>query len=163
MSVTRISYDHLQGRQKQLLDSAIEATSNSYAPYSRFYVGAALLTAKKDIITGVNVENASYGLTVCAERVAIFNAVSQDFKSFEAIAVSIKNDHGFLGEVGYPCGACRQVLREFSSLQYDKHLEIILGPSKTGDVIITDIAFLLPNSFGLENLGMDLSRYHEKP
>ena len=93
----------------QLIQKAIEAAKKSYAPYSKFQVGAALLTAgKRHIVTGANVENASYGLTICAERAALSAAVSAGFRRFEAIAVATGG-----GKIAVPCGACLQALAEF--------------------------------------------------
>ncbi len=94
--------------QDQLIALAIEARSKAYTPYSRFAVGAALLAKSGRIYTGSNVENASYGLTVCAERVAVFKAVSEGERDFSAIAVVTENGVA-------PCGACRQVLIEFGA------------------------------------------------
>jgi len=91
---------------KDLVRAALEARENAYAPYSHYRVGAALLTRSGRVFTGANVENASYGLSICAERVAAFNAVAAGEREFEAIAVVTSN--GVL-----PCGACRQVLAEF--------------------------------------------------
>ncbi len=91
-----------------LIQKAREALKNAYAPYSRFKVGAAVLTEDGEIYTGCNVENASYGLTVCAERVAIFTAVSDGKTKIEAVGVVIDDE----GEA-YPCGACLQVMSEF--------------------------------------------------
>jgi cytidine deaminase len=94
---------------RSLLDQAIEARAHAYAPYSRFSVGAALLARDGRVFTGVNVENASYGLSNCAERTAIFKAVSEGVREFSAIAViGPQNDVECS-----PCGACRQVLFEF--------------------------------------------------
>jgi cytidine deaminase len=126
---------------RQLLDHAHKATKNSYAPYSRFRVGAALLTADGEVITGCNVENASYGLSNCAERTAIFKAVSNGKRDFKAIAV-VSNK---LNPV-YPCGACRQVLREFNP-----NIRIVLE-GKRGRPITTLLNKLLPESFGPEDL-----------
>lgn|GEM_PF-130628 len=90
-----------------LINSAIKAKEKAYCPYSKFRVGAAILTSDK-IFTGSNIENSSYGLTICAERVAIFKAVSEGYKDFKEIAISSDTER-FI----YPCGACRQVLSEF--------------------------------------------------
>lgn len=95
---------------EDLLNLAREARQHAYVPYSEFRVGAALLTESGKVFTGANVENASYGLTVCAERIAVFKAVTEGFTDFAAIAV-VGSGEGY----AYPCGACRQVLAEFSS------------------------------------------------
>ncbi len=92
---------------QQLVETAVEVRRWAYAPYSNYPVGAALLSASGRIYDGVNVENAAYPNTVCAERVAVFKAISEGERSFQAIAVVTKNG-------GSPCGACRQVLAEFS-------------------------------------------------
>ena len=91
-----------------LARTAIEASKRAYAPYSKFKVGAALLAEDGRVFTGCNVENASYGLTNCAERTAVFKAVSEGATRFKAIAIA-----GGVGDVAMPCGACRQVLAEF--------------------------------------------------
>ena len=91
-----------------LLKRSIKAKENSHSPYSKFRVGAALLTNTGEIIDGCNVENASYGLSICAERTALVKAVSMGFKTFPAIAVTTDMD-----EFIAPCGACRQVIAEF--------------------------------------------------
>ncbi len=93
----------------ELIGKAQEARNNAYAPYSGFKVGAALLGKSGVIYTGANVENASYGLAVCAERIAVFKAVTSGEKKFESIAIS-GSGQGYI----YPCGACLQVLAEFS-------------------------------------------------
>ncbi|SHG86073.1 cytidine deaminase [Thermosyntropha lipolytica DSM 11003] len=95
---------------KLLIKEAREAQKYAYAPYSRFKVGAALLTKKGRVYKGANIENASYGLTVCAERVAVFKAVSEGELDWEGICV-VSSGSGF----AYPCGACLQVLSEFAS------------------------------------------------
>lgn len=97
------------GAARALLDRARQARANAYAPYSRFPVGAALLAADGRVFTGVNVENASYGLCNCAERTAIFKAVSEGVREFAAVAVIGPEDEVECS----PCGACRQVLFEF--------------------------------------------------
>jgi cytidine deaminase len=95
---------------RKLIATAKAAQRNAHAPYSRFRVGAALLTKSGRVYTGVNVENASYGLTICAERVALTKAVSEGHRKFQAIAVVAPS--GALS----PCGACRQVLAEFGEM-----------------------------------------------
>ena len=91
-----------------LARKAIDASQRAYAPYSKFKVGAALLAEDGRVFTGCNVENASYGLTNCAERTAVFKAVSEGATRFAAVAIA-----GGVGDVAMPCGACRQVLAEF--------------------------------------------------
>jgi cytidine deaminase len=91
---------------KDLIDAAMVARQNAYAPYSKFLVGAAVLTEDGTIITGCNVENASYGLAICAERVAASSAVAAGHRRFQAVAVATKGGAS-------PCGACRQFLAEF--------------------------------------------------
>lgn len=99
-----------------LVKQALEAMENSYSPYSKFKVGAAVLTKGGKVYTGTNVENASYGLSMCAERVAIFKAVSEGCTEFEAMAIASSS-----GDAS-PCGACRQVMQEFSP-----NMKVIFG------------------------------------
>ncbi|CAG04590.1 unnamed protein product, partial [Tetraodon nigroviridis] len=96
---------------QELVSKCLKARDLAYCPYSHFPVGAALLTADGAIVTGCNVENASFGLTVCAERVAVQRAVVEGHRRFTAIAVTCDIEDSFVG----PCGACRQVLMEFGS------------------------------------------------
>ncbi len=96
--------------RERLLRSARKAMKNAYAPYSNFRVGAAILTASGKIYPGCNVENASYGMTNCAERTAIFAAVAESGPKIEVVAVAVTNNHGVPCS---PCGACRQVIYEF--------------------------------------------------
>lgn len=97
--------------EKMLLDAAQTVRERSYSPYSNFKVGAAVLTRDGEIFTGTNIENASYGLTVCAERNAIFAAVSADKRRFRALALITQKLPGLA--FNSPCGACRQVMSEF--------------------------------------------------
>ena len=99
-----------------LLDAALAVRGNAFAPYSKFQVGAALEDSDGRIHTGCNVENATYGLTVCAERVAVFKAISEGVRKFRRIAISADTD-----TLTPPCGACRQILWEFCG-----DIEIIL-------------------------------------
>jgi cytidine deaminase len=103
--------DHPAKRQRvQLLQAARAAMKNAYAPYSKFRVGAAVLTTNGKLFSGCNVENASYGMTNCAERTAIFSAVATLGPKMKVSAVAVVNDHGVPCS---PCGACRQVIYEF--------------------------------------------------
>ena len=122
--------------QSGLLRAASEAAKLAYSPYSRFCVGAAVLTGSGKIFTGCNVENASYGLTVCAERVAVLKAISEGEKELISIAICSEG-------AAYPCGACRQVLHEFAP-----GLEVILGDNKGKYCNQQNLRDLLPDSFG---------------
>lgn len=123
----------------ELMKMAEKARENSYSPYSHFAVGAALLTRSGRVYTGVNVENASYGGTICAERTAFVKAVSEGEREFAAIAISGGS------ELCPPCGICRQFMAEFA----EDDFKIILG--KNGEKILT-LAELLPFRFGSEDL-----------
>jgi len=96
----------------RLREAALEAAKNAYAPYSQFYVGAALLFDDGQMVTGCNVENMSYGLTSCAERNALFRAVSERGAGHKIVAVAVANRNGAASP---PCGACRQVMSEFAT------------------------------------------------
>lgn len=98
--------------EKELCKEAIDAMKNAYAPYSGYNVGAALLTEKGKLFAGCNIENAAYTPTVCAERVALFNAISSGERNFTAIAVAGGKD-GVISGAFPPCGVCRQVMAEF--------------------------------------------------
>jgi len=115
---------------------ALNAIKNAYAPYSKFRVGAVVRTKRGSVYTGVNIENASYGLTVCAERVAIFKAVSEGDQEIEEVIVAVETD-----ELVAPCGACRQVIAEFNP-----HAKIIMVNNK-GKVKETTLDKLLPDVF----------------
>ena len=104
----------------KIIRAATAARENAHAPFSHFKVGAALLTASNEVVTGCNVENASYGLTMCAERVAIFKAISEGEKKFVKICVVADTD-----ALTPPCGACRQIIWEFCG-----DVEVILGNLK---------------------------------
>ncbi len=123
---------------EKLIEKAKEVSQNAYAPYSGFKVGAAILTEEGKIFSGCNVENASYGLTMCAERTAIFKAVSEGYKNFKEMVIYVNSDILFT-----PCGACRQVISEFS-----KDLKITIVSNK--ETFETNIKELLPFSFELE-------------
>ena len=128
--------------KEQLLAQSKIARENAYVPYSKFPVGAALLAEDGTVFHGCNVENASYGLTNCAERTAIFKAVSQGVKNFKAIAI-VADTEGPCA----PCGACRQVIAEFC----DGDMPVYLTNLK-GDVQETTVRELLPGAFTPKDL-----------
>jgi cytidine deaminase len=124
----------------ELLKKAKIAAKESYSPYSKYKVGAALLSKNKQVFSGTNIENASYGLTVCAERSSIFSAISQGEKDFKAIAIVTKDG-------GSPCACCRQVLNEFNP-----EITVLISDenfTKIKEYILKD---LLPDAFGPKNL-----------
>lgn len=134
--------------RNSLISAALEARKSSYAPYSGYYVGAALLCEDGDIVMGCNVENASYGATNCAERTAVFKAVSEGKRRFTAIAIAGGKDREQATDYAYPCGVCRQVLREFC---VPEEMLVIVCKS-VDDYDEKTLAELLPCSFGPENL-----------
>ena len=129
---------------RELALAALEAMKKSYSPYSHFTVGAALLTKDGKIYTGANIENASYTPTVCAERNAIFTAVHNGEREFEAIAI-VGGHEGNVCGVTAPCGVCRQVMSEFCSPDF----KVILVTSPDGDYIEETLGSLLPYMFKL--------------
>lgn len=139
----------MMNRYEELVEMALEARKLSYAPYSKFKVGAALLGKNGVVYKGCNVENASYPATNCAERTAFFSAVAEGQKEFEAIAIVGGKEDASELELCAPCGVCRQVMREFCS---PESFEIILAKN-TSDYKVFTLAELLPMSFGPENLG----------
>lgn len=125
------------GSPDELHASAETARENAYVPYSRFKVGAALLTESGEVFTGVNVENASFGLSICAERVAVFKAIAAGQTRFVAIAVA-----GGAPDVP-PCGACRQVLAEFADD------DLMVSFPLDGELVTRRLGDLLPEAFRL--------------
>ena len=126
---------------EKLIKEAEKARKRAYTPYSKFQVGAAVLSADGKIFTGCNIENASFGLAICAERVAIFKAISEGSIKFEAIAVIGDTDNPCS-----PCGACRKVISEFG-----EDILLIMANLK-GDVKIKKIKELIPEAFGKNDL-----------
>ena len=131
--------------REQLVQMAVAAMKKAYAPYSRFQVGAALLTKEGKIYTGCNIENAAYGPTNCAERTAFFKAVSEGERAFAAIAV-VGGMNGDVKAFAAPCGVCRQVMREFCEDAFEIHLW------NGSEYRTCTLAELLPLSFGSANL-----------
>jgi len=121
--------------REKLVETAVQARQWAYAPYSKYTVGAALLTASGKIYEGVNIENAAYPVTICAERVAVFKAVSEGERDFKAIVVATENG-------GSPCGSCRQVLAEFGVET------VVLLVNAAGQLVQeTSVEKLLPGAF----------------
>ena len=136
-----------QKKIEELIDIAIEMTKKSYAPYSGFTVGAALLTKDGRIFTGCNIENAAYTPTNCAERTAFFKAVSEGVREFSAIAIA-GGQNGIISQVTAPCGVCRQVMMEFCD---SDTFEIYMAVDKSNYKKAT-LKELLPEGFGPANL-----------
>ena len=128
---------------EQLIDLAKDAMTRAYSPYSGFKVGAALLCADGTVYQGCNIENASFTPTVCAERTAVFKAVSEGKREFAALAVCGGKD-GVITGICPPCGVCRQVLREFCRDDFPVYLALPAGKYET-----RTMAQLLPDSFSL--------------
>lgn len=127
---------------KRLIEIAKEAMNQAYAPYSKFKTGAALLGKSGKVYTGCNVENISYGLTICAERTAVFKAISEGERDFEKIAVITGSE-----ELVTPCGACRQVLGEFN-----KNMPVI-SATTGGKIFEKKLSELLPFQAEIKELG----------
>jgi cytidine deaminase len=126
---------------KALMAEAVKARKRAYAPYSRFAVGAALLAKDGSVHLGCNVENASYGLTICAERNAVWKAVSEGVTEFTAIAVTARDGLG-----APPCGSCRQVLHEFAPNAW------VYWRDARGRILKRKLTELLPSAFNLADL-----------
>lgn len=123
---------------KELIEISISAQEFAYAPYSQFKVGAALLCTDGSVYTGCNIENSTYGATNCAERTAVFKAVSEGKREFSAIAITSSG-----GELTFPCGICRQVLSEFSP-----EMRVILSDNDN-NIKTFSLSELIPHSFKL--------------
>ena len=145
-TIYEYSEDELTSIDRQLIDAARQATERSYAPYSHFHVGAALLLENGEIITGCNQENAAFPVTICAERNALFTAgnLYPDVK-IEAIAIAARNAQGFLSHPISPCGSCRQVMIE-TETRHQHPLRIVLYGTE-GIYVLEGIATLMPLSF----------------
>ena len=125
---------------KLLMDTAKEAAKKSYSPFSKFAVGAGVLTSSGKVYGGCNIENSSFGMTICAERCAIFKAVSDGEQEILAVAIYSPNEDDC-----YPCGACRQVMYEF---QGEKEIEIIT--EEKGELNIKEMSDFLPYGFKIQ-------------
>jgi cytidine deaminase len=153
-----VKYDNLTEIQKKLLNEAEKAMQTAYIPYSHFSVGAALLTSDGTMVTGSNIENASYSPSICAERSAIARANAMGFKMYKSIAVISKSENRDLDNICSPCGVCRQVLYEFSQIS-GVDLEVVMSNSNKDKIIIAKISELLPLAFGPNNLNVNIKPY----
>lgn len=137
-----------QAEIQGLIKKAVEARKKSYSPYSHYQVGAVLLAADGQTITGCNIENAAYTPTNCAERTAFFKAVSEGIRAFRAIAVVGSPEGDALTQYAYPCGVCRQVMMEFCDPSV---FQVIVARSEE-DYRVLVLNELLPEGFGPDNL-----------
>lgn len=153
-----VSLDDLTDTQRELLDSAERAMENAYNPYSKFYVGAALLTFDGQVISGANVENVAYGSTICAERMALGRANAKGRRKFKAIAIIARGGDFETERVTGPCGSCRQMLFEFSRIA-GRDISVIMSNTRKDRIVIGSISELLPMAFGPKELGVDLEEY----
>ena len=136
-----------ENMKRRLIEKAIEKLPNSYGPYTRYNVAAAALFDSGEIYTGVNVESASLGMTICAERNAIFHAIAEGEKKLLAVAI-VGGTDGVRSNYCVPCGACRQVMRDFG----DKDSMVVLSAKTPDDYMEKTLDELLPDSFGPESL-----------
>ena len=136
----------------EMIRCAIEARKKAYAPYSGYQVGAAVLTNELRIYTGCNIENASYTPSICAERTAISKAVSEGWRRLKAIAIVGSPIGDTISQYAFPCGVCRQVMREFT----DPEEFVVITARSEQDYKLYRLYELLPESFGPDNL-----RYQE--
>ena len=141
-----VQLSELSQQEQELVNRAKAATSNAYANYSHFYVGAALLLGDGRIVIGANQENAAFPVTLCAERTAIFSAQANNPELFpDTIAIAARNDNGILDEPVTPCGSCRQVMLEMED-RYKKPLRILLY-GNNGVYVIKSVKDLMPLCF----------------
>jgi len=143
--VETLRYDQLDAEDRELMDAAREVLATAYAPYSGVRVGAALRTPT-GVVTGSNVENAAYGSTICAERMAVGRANAGGERSFSVVAVSARGDRLPAAQVVSPCGACRQVLHEMAALT-GTATRVLMDSPGAEQVTVATLAELLPLPF----------------
>ena len=150
------NYDGLETGQQELLDQAEAMLVRAYKPYSGFLVATTVRTPSGEVFSGCNIENASYGLTVCAERTAIFKGVSEGYRQFSQGAVICKGEDFDTQEPTGSCGACAQVMREFSDPE--DPMQLIFSTTKKDKIWLGSCTDLLPLGFGPQDLGIDPTR-----
>ena len=154
-NATEISISDLTAQQIQLLDAAIGVRRYAYVPYSGYKVGAALLTVEGKIFDGINVENAAYPLSMCAERTVVFKANSEGYRDYSDIAIATSN-------AGISCGGCRQVLSEFAQLA-GHDITMIFTSVEKDHILMSSIYRLLPSAFGPIDIEEDVFPYLNGP
>jgi cytidine deaminase len=150
LNYKEIAFIDLDKKDQELLERALKAMQNSYSPYFKFMVGAALLTEAGEIYSATNVENAA-GASICAERSAVLKAVSEGHKNFKAIAIVGKGHEFETEDIVAPCGPCRQFIYEFADLN-NRDIKVIMSNSTKTKIVISSIGELLPLAFGPKDL-----------
>lgn len=157
MMIMKISFEKLDKIQQNIVNEAEKVIKNAYDPYSQFYVGAAVLTKKGNIYKGININTCAYN-SLCAERVAISQAVSHGEYVFKKIAVIAKSDFFEVKNLSGPCGICRQMIWEFAEL-VKKDIEIIVVDSEKKKALVTTIKKIHPYGFGPRLCGGKYEKY----
>eukprot|EP00158_Paraphelidium_tribonemae_P000521 Partr_v1_DN22686_c0_g1_i1_m5230 putative cytidine deaminase len=153
----------MNARNQRLVEASKEAMKHSYAPYSKFHVGAALIDKNGTIWTGCNVENCSYGGAICAERTAYVKAVSEGVREFEAIAISAYSSSQMASDDWiYPCGICRQFMVEFGNVEVIlTRISSTLTTGRNEETKITTLTELLPEAFTPKSLIASLGKSNQ--
>ncbi|MFY0607886.1 MAG: cytidine deaminase [Cyclobacteriaceae bacterium] len=156
MSSLQISYSHLKLedltlKDQELIERAVKAMDGAHAPYSNFHVGSAVLLADGQIVIGNNQENAAYPSGLCAERVALFAAMSNSQQEIAAIAIVARNAKKKPADA-FACGSCRQVMLEYASKQ-EAPIRVVMGDHQGQFIVLDDVKKLLPFSFDFRTLG----------
>lgn len=153
-----IRFQDLTLEDQFLLNEAERAMANAYAPYSQFHVGAAIRTMYKRTYLGANVENATHGAVICAERAALANVNTVNDRAIEAVAVIAMSARGPTTEPATPCGICRQSLFEFADL-LDRDFVVICSDTVKAKILVGTIREFLPRGFGPTILGVQTDKY----
>lgn len=152
-----LTFEDLPEDERKLLNLAEKAMGQSYSPYSGFCAGVALQPINHPPIIGANIENASYGISICAEQAAFCHANALGIRTFSKLAMIARENPG-TQRIYTPCGACRQVISEFAQVS-EKDIKLIISDSAKERIRIVTINEILPGAFGPTNLGVDLSKY----
>lgn len=142
---SRKTFFQLSEKEQRLVEEAEKAMENAHAPYSRFTVGSALILESGKIVTGNNQENAAYPSGLCAERVALFKAMSDSKEPIDTIVVLAKNGSGATADA-FSCGNCRQVMMEYAGMQ-EKPIKILMRDREEQFIVVDDVRLLLPFNF----------------
>jgi len=153
----KIKFVNLDETEKRIFNKLSAIIDNSYNPYSKFYVASAVLAEDNKIFYGVNIETCAY-TSICAERVAIGNAVTNGYYKFKSIFILAKSDYFRVKTISGPCGVCRQVIYEFSEL-IKRDIRILIADSDLKNILVTSVKKLHPISFGPRLCGGDYIKY----